>query len=198
MSKKLYKGKVLPEKCKEECDKMFCTCSTRVEKRISEIDSLELLNEEKIPYVYHRYGVMIYPDTEQVYVSLLGGGESFKCKFKGTNKWYLYSRKKFIERFSNKDGSLYSFDKLDPKEKERMQFAQDNVVIMELKEQLEIMMHEYLELYNITQNDAFKKVYLEKSSAVRSLLTPMPSGYEDPVYDHPPVEIPKMDPKEVF
>jgi hypothetical protein len=63
--------------------------------------TLNFLKKNKINFVESKTEnvVIINPDSDYVFLSLKKDGGLLKCRFKGKNKWYTYTKDSFLNRF---------------------------------------------------------------------------------------------------
>lgn len=89
--------------------KDFCECvkesmkEKKKRSRDTNVNStLQLLNKNNIEYIESETPnmVIVNPDSDKAFLSLKKRGGLLKLRFKGNNKWYTFSPRKFIERFS--------------------------------------------------------------------------------------------------
>jgi hypothetical protein len=64
--------------------------------------TLSFLKKNNIQYIESKMPniVIVNPTTDNVFLSLKKEDNLLKCRFKGNNKWYTYSKQRFIEKFS--------------------------------------------------------------------------------------------------
>lgn len=98
-----------PEKhCCDRWYKDYCTCvkeeikESRKKSRDRNVNAtLKFLKKNQIEFVESKINnvVVVNPETDHTYVSLKKIGSLIQCRFKGSNKWYTYSKPKFVEKF---------------------------------------------------------------------------------------------------
>lgn len=88
--------------------KDFCTCVVdsmreyKKKQRDENVnDTIKFLIDNNIKYKESKISniVIVNPDVDDLSLSLKKAGNLFKCRFKGSNVWYLYSNNKFIQKF---------------------------------------------------------------------------------------------------
>jgi len=64
--------------------------------------TLNFLKKNKIDFIESKTPnvVIINPETDNVFLSLKIKDHFLKCRYKGSKKWYLFRKAKFLEKFS--------------------------------------------------------------------------------------------------
>ena len=92
--------------------KDICDCvsrrlkAARKRKNTRNVNSTtKFLNENNINYKpSNTYNVVIVnPDTDNIYLSLKQDNGLLKCRYSGRDKWYTFSKQKFMEKFAKYD-----------------------------------------------------------------------------------------------
>ena len=93
------------------CEKDWCDCFKEHMKKVKKEwrdktvnDTLKFLNKNNIKFIDSNMSniVILNPKTDKVFLSLKKKNKLYKCRFNGSNKWYLFSEGKLLKRFSLK------------------------------------------------------------------------------------------------
>ena len=91
------------------CDKWYkdyCQCSKEYVKELRNKNvnsTVDFLKDNNIEFVKSKVSnvVIVNPNTDNVHLSLKRTTKGlFKCRFKGSNKWYYFNENKFLIKFS--------------------------------------------------------------------------------------------------
>jgi hypothetical protein len=94
--------------CCREWHKDYCECvkSSMKERKKRSRDrnvngTLIFLKKNKINFTQSKVPnvLIINPNTDNVSLSLKKENGLLKCRYSGSNKWYTFSRQKFIDKF---------------------------------------------------------------------------------------------------
>ena len=87
--------------------KDFCECIKENKKKSRDENvngSLTFLEKNNIEYIDSQTAniVIINNQSDKAFLSLKRQQGLFKCRFEGSSKWYTFSKKALIDKFSNK------------------------------------------------------------------------------------------------